>query len=212
MKRSSNYYYYYSVSFILEVYVFCNFVFGCLHCLVVATAGHVPKHLLVPVREAQRLVRLLRVALDFGPLRFLDGFGHAVRARARSVHLGDLPAGHALVFWAVNFGRDRPRLRQHHIGVVVLGWGDLPGEPLFVLSEVDAIVLVKVVPGDLLLLLHLIFAVVLAWSRRLLLILHDLVRECLTLVLEELTTSALDIVPPVVVLNVLRTGDKLQSL
>ena len=133
-----------SVSFILEVYVFCDLLSTCLCQFVVTAAGHVRKHFLVSVGEGHRECRLLRRALDLCPLSACDGLGHIVRSWTRSVHLRDHPGLSA--FGSSNFSEAHakgPRLCQLVVGVVVLGGGHKRGDPLFVICEVDAIVLAK---------------------------------------------------------------------
>lgn len=62
------------------------------------------------------------------------------------------------------------------------------------------------------LLLELVVVVELAWSRSVLLILHDLLSKSLACILKEFASTALSFIAPVLMLQVFRSGDKRKSL
>ena len=72
-----------------DVVTFAPFVI--FWAILVRIHQHRSSDLLWLIDRAHREVRLSRLALDLTPLAFLYGFFDTVGARARVVHLGDLP-------------------------------------------------------------------------------------------------------------------------
>jgi len=127
-----------SLSFILEVCVFCDNILGTLEFLVVAAAWNVTKHFFVPVRERWREVSLLRMPFHFSPLHSADGLGGFVGARTRTVHLWDDPGRGQLGVGLVDFRNDEAGLDEIDVSVVVLCGGYLSSEPLLMVCEMHS--------------------------------------------------------------------------
>lgn len=127
-----------SVSFIREVYVFGDFVFGSLAGFIVTWSGHSGRHCFLTVGETNWERRLLSCTLDLGPLGSCNSLWDVVWSWPRICHFRDHPGTGAL--WRRRFSKwhsKSPWFCQLNVGIGVSCRWNLHGKPFLVLSKMN---------------------------------------------------------------------------